>query len=182
MRSTRGMCSEPEYAINWIATAKWHWRLFSDASAADIFQRTYFYKRKICAAHVVAQIFCFYGEERSQGVALGYQKAGRWPSRRLKETTLRRGRYLPEKMSLFTPLTSASARLLFDFSRFGEPQRLRKKPTRNAAEPSIKKPFILRSSSPPCQMSSFPDNFLAKSPSARRRKNRISLWRGIINQ
>ena len=40
----------------------------------------------------------------------------------------RRGKYLPERMSLlarknepFPPLTSASPRLLFDFSRFNEP-------------------------------------------------------------
>jgi hypothetical protein len=38
------------------------------------------------------------------------------------------GKILAGKNEPFPPLTSASPRLLFDFSRFDEPQRLRKDP------------------------------------------------------
>jgi hypothetical protein len=47
------------------------------------------------------------------------------------------GKILAGKYETFPPLNSASPRLLFDFSRFDEPPKIEKRPTRNAAEPKV---------------------------------------------
>ena len=51
------------------------------------------------------------------------QRTGGAETRRSEE-----GKILAGKNETFPPLTSASPRVLFDFSRFDEPQRLRKDP------------------------------------------------------